>query len=40
MPTLIPEFEYYATLAADDIGAGPFGHRTIFNITGGKFHDD
>ena len=40
MPKLIPEFEYYATLAADDVGAGPFGQRVIFNVTGGKFHGD
>lgn len=37
MPELVAEFEYYATLSNDDIGAGPFGHRSIFNVTGGKF---
>ncbi len=37
MPTLVPEFEYSATLDNHDIGPGPFGHRSIFNVTGGDF---
>lgn len=35
MPELIHELDVHADLAADDLGAGPFGHRVIFNVTGG-----
>ncbi|MGH9008407.1 MAG: DUF3237 domain-containing protein [Acidimicrobiia bacterium] len=40
MPELIEEMTYYADLAMDDVGAGPFGHRMIFNVTGGEFAGD
>jgi hypothetical protein len=39
MPTLELLLEYYATLKAPAmIGAGPFGVRQIFDVTGGAFH--
>ncbi len=38
-PTLEPLMEYHATLKAPvAIGAGPFGTRQIFDVTGGEFH--
>lgn len=40
MPNLVPVFEYNAFLEADEVGAGPFGHRIIYNVTGGKFHGE
>lgn len=40
MPELIEELTYYADLAMDDAGAGPFGARMIFNVTGGEFAGD
>lgn len=40
MPNLVPVFEYNAVLEADEVGAGPFGHRIIYNVTGGKFHGE
>ncbi len=40
MPQLIEELTYYADLAMDDCGAGPFGARMIFNVTGGEFSGD
>jgi Protein of unknown function (DUF3237) len=40
VPELIEEMTYYADLAMDDCGAGPFGARMIFNVTGGEFTGD
>ncbi|HEY1652960.1 MAG TPA: DUF3237 domain-containing protein [Acidimicrobiales bacterium] len=40
MPQLIPELTYYADLVVDDVGAGPFGARLIYNVTGGEFVGD
>lgn len=41
MPTLEPLLEYYATLKAPAVvGAGPFGVRQIFDVTGGAFHGE
>jgi hypothetical protein len=37
MPQLIEEFTYYADLQVDQVGNGPYGTRTIFNVTGGEF---
>lgn len=37
MPELIEEMTYYADLALDPVGPGPFGTRLIFNVTGGEF---
>jgi len=37
-PTLIPVLTYYADVTRlDEVGRGPFGHRVIGNVTGGKF---
>lgn len=35
MPQLIEEFETHADLAPLDVGAGPFGGRIVFTVTGG-----
>jgi hypothetical protein len=36
-PRLEPLLEYYATLTEPiEIGAGPFGTRQIFDVTGGE----
>jgi hypothetical protein len=40
MPTLIPELQYYADLSIVDVGPGPFGQRTIANVTGGELSGD
>jgi Protein of unknown function (DUF3237) len=36
MPQLIEDFTYYADLAMEPIGDGPFGNRIIFTVTGGE----
>jgi hypothetical protein len=40
MPKLVHAADYYADLTVDPVGVGPFGDRTIFNVTGGEFHSD
>jgi Protein of unknown function (DUF3237) len=40
-PTLTPVLTYYADVSGlDEVGRGPFGHRVIGNVTGGKFTGD
>src|SRR3954452_10170015 len=39
-PVLTPVLTYYADLAMDPVGKGPFGTRTIANVTGGEFSGD
>jgi hypothetical protein len=36
MPTLTQEFVLRATLARDDVGAGPYGERTVFTLSDGE----
>jgi hypothetical protein len=40
-PTLVPEFRFTATLRPPvDFGAGPFGGRVYFEVTGGRAEGD
>ncbi|GAA1833819.1 DUF3237 domain-containing protein [Pseudonocardia ailaonensis] len=40
MPKLALEFEMHADLALHDAGAGPFGQRMLFTVTGGDVAGD